>query len=103
MFKESALANLVTGLPVLAVISLLTVLLLSGAIRNPGGYWQAAIVLYGIGFASFAAAKIHNILKGHPISFGSSLMPKPWKWAYRIGYSLMALALLLTLVLVALR
>jgi hypothetical protein len=97
MFKESALANLVlTSLPV--VIVLLMALLLPGAIKNPGGYGRASIVLYGIGFASFAAAKIHTILKGHLISFGPSLMPKPWRWAYRIGYALMALALLLTLV-----
>lgn len=98
MFKESALANLVlTSLPI--VNALLMALLLPGAIMNPAGTGRLQSYYMGSDLP-----KIHNILKGHLISFGSSLMPKPAKWAYRFGYALMVLALLLTLaVLVALR
>lgn len=82
MFKESALGNLFLTFAPFA-IGFLMAIFLPGAMKDPGGYAQAAMVLYGIGFASFAAAKIQNILKGHLVTFGSALMSKPAKWAYR--------------------
>jgi hypothetical protein len=71
---------------------------LPGAMKNPGGYARAALAFYGVGFVFFAAAKIQNIRKGHLLSFGSSRMSSPWKWAYRFGYVLMGIGLFLTLV-----
>ncbi len=94
MFKESALANVFILFAPL-VIPLLTVMFLPGAMKNPGVYVAAALDFYGVGFVSFAAAKIQNIRKGHLLSFGSSRMLTPWKWAYRIGYTLMMIGLLL--------
>ena len=98
MFKESALANLFLSLAPIA-IGLLMAILLPGAMKNPGGYARAALAFYGVGFVFFAAAKIHNIRKGHLLSFGSSRMSSPWKWAYRFGYALMGLGVFLTMVL----
>ena len=103
MFKESALANLVVSFAPVAV-GLVMAFFLSGAMKNAGGYARISLVCYGIGFVLFAAAKIHNIQRGHPVSFGSALMPPLGKWAYRIGYVLMVFGSLLTLVvLVALK
>jgi hypothetical protein len=98
MFKESSLANLfILFAPF--VIGLLMAMLLPGTIRNPAGYAAAALIFYGIGFASFTAAKIKNIRTGHLLSFGSSKMPTPWKWTYGIGYVLMVIGLVLTIAL----
>ena len=96
MFKEDALANLLLLLAPIA-IGLLMGILVPGALRNPGGYARLALILYGIGFVSFAAAKIQNIRKGHLLSSGTSLMSPPAKWAYRIGYAFMMLGFFLTL------
>jgi hypothetical protein len=98
MFKESSLTNLFILFAPFA-IGLLIAMLLPGAIRNPAGYATAALIFYGIGFASFAAAKTQNIRRGHLLSFGSSKMTTTWKWAYRIGYVLMVIGLVLTMVL----
>ena len=96
MFKESAIANLFLSYAPIAV-GVLMAILVPGAIKKPGGYAGAALIFYGIGFALFAAAKIGNIRKGHLWSFGSSQMSRSEKWAYRSGYVLMALGLILAL------
>src|SRR5271169_7253082 len=88
MFKKSALATLVLFFAPIA-ISLVMAFLVPSAIKYPIGYEGAALICYGIGFLSFAAAKIQSIRKEHVVSFGSSLMSAPQKWAYRIGYALM--------------
>jgi hypothetical protein len=98
MFKESAIANLIF-LPAVIAVGLLAAILVPGAMKNPKGYTAAALALYGVGFVFFALAKIQNIRKGHLLSFGSSHMSTPWKWAYRCGYTLMGLGLLLTMLL----
>ncbi len=98
MFKESAIANLIF-LPAMIALGLLMAFLLFGAMKDPAGYATAALTFYVIGFASFAAAKIQNIRNGHLLSFGSSKMSIPSKWAYRIGYVLMLIGLALTMAL----
>jgi hypothetical protein len=98
MFKESAIFNLLS-FPVMIGIALLMAILMPRAMTNPGGYAAAALVLYAMGFVLFALAKIQNIRKGHLVSFGSSRMSAPCKWAYRLGYTLMGFAVFLTMVL----
>lgn len=98
MFKECAVANLVLFV-VPITIGLVASFLVFGAMTNPGGYAFVALACYGIGFASFAAAKIHSIRGGHPVSFGSSSMSPVQRWAYRIGYALMVFGLFLTMAL----
>ena len=98
MFKESAIANLIF-FPAVIAVALIAAILVPGAMKNPKGYTAAAVALYAVGFLFFVLAKMHNIRKGHLVSFGSSRMSTPWKWAYRFGYTLMGLGLLLTMVL----
>jgi hypothetical protein len=98
MFREEAITNLIF-FPAIIAIGLLMSFLLFGAMRKPTGYATAAITFYAIGFALFVASKIQNIRKGHLLSFGSGKMSTPWKWTYRVGYVLMGLGLVLTMVL----
>lgn len=98
MFKDEAVANLIF-FPAIIAIGLLMSFVLFGAMRNPTRYATAAVTCYTIGFALFVAAKTQSIRKGHLLSFGSAKMSTPWKWAYRIGYVLMGLGLVLTMVL----
>jgi hypothetical protein len=102
MFKESALANLFLLLAPFA-IGLLMAMLIPGIMSNPIGYAAAALSLYWLGFALFAAAKIQNIRKGYVVSFGSSRMSSFWKWAYRFGYTLMVIGFLFTTLLLVTR
>ena len=98
MLKESAIANLIF-LPSVIAVALLAGILTTGAMNNPKGYTVAAVALYCVGLILFLGAKMQNIRKGHLFSIGCSRMSTPWKWAYRFGYTLMGLGLLLTMVL----
>jgi hypothetical protein len=57
----------------------------------------AGVAFYTVGFVLFAAAKVQNIRKGYLVSFGSAQMPGSQRWAYRLGYFLMAISVLLTI------
>ncbi len=94
MFMESALFNMIMMIAPF-IIGFLMAILIPGAIRNPLGYSVVAFILYAIGFLLFASAKIRNILKGRIVSFGSANMSTGQKWAYRIGYVLMGISLLI--------
>ncbi len=98
MFKDETIINLIF-FPAIIAIGLLMSFLLFGAMTKPIGYATAAVAFYAIGFGLFLTAKIQNIRKGHLLSFGSSQMSSPWKWAYRIGYILMVIGMVLTMVL----
>lgn len=100
MFKESSLTNLILLLAPIT-IGLLMAFLIPNAIEHPGVYAWAALACYGVGFALFAAAKVQNIRSGHLVPFGAANMLTTEKWAYRIGYALMALGLLIFFALLA--
>lgn len=99
MFKESAIANIVLSFAPF-VVGLVMVMLLGAAV-HPKGYAGVALLSYGIGFVFFTAAKIQNVRKGHLLSFGSAKMSRTSRWAYRSGYILMVLGLVVTLALLA--
>jgi len=98
VFKKSALVNMTLSYAPIGVGVLLAILL-PGAMRNPNPYFVAAIAFYTVGFVLFAAAKVQNIRKGYLVSFGSAQMSGWQRWAYRLGYFLMAIGVLLTIAL----
>jgi hypothetical protein len=98
VFKKSALVNMILSYAPIG-IGVLLAILVPGAMRNPNAYLVVAIAFYTLGFVLFAAAKVQNIRKGYLVSFGSAQMSNWQRWAYRLGYFLMAIGFLLTIVL----
>jgi hypothetical protein len=69
------------------------------AARNEVSFAWGAVIMYLLGFAAFASAKISRFKKGTLISIGTKGMV-PWQvWAYRGGYALMGAGFLTTLAL----
>jgi hypothetical protein len=64
----------------------------------PAGLGVTIATLYGFGFALFTVAKTSAVHDGMLDTFGSSPMSPGQRQLYRLGYAMMATALLLTLV-----
>ena len=64
----------------------------------PAGLGETISTLYGFGFVLFTVAKSSALHRGMPDTFGSGPMSSGHRQLYRLGYAMMATALLLTLV-----
>lgn len=64
----------------------------------PAGLGETIATLYGFGFVLFAVAKTSAVHGGVLDTFTSGPMSPGYRQLYRLGYAMMATALLLTLV-----
>jgi hypothetical protein len=101
MGKSGAIANLLLlTAPLLIGIPILLMLpIVEGALQ----LWvYAAIAAYLCGIALFLAAKVSLFMRAHYFSWGSSSMTPPLRFCYRLGYALIAFALVIYLNLITL-
>lgn len=73
-------------LTAILVLGLLAALVLPRYLGQPYKIYTDSAVIIVLGFVLILSAKLHLILKGFIISWGSSLMAKPYRIAYRTGY-----------------
>ena len=86
-------------LTVIVVIGLLAALVLPRYLNQPSRLYTDSAVLISIGFILVLLAKIHLISRGIMVSWGSSLMTRPYRVAYKTGYVLLIIGTIIILTL----
>ena len=100
MFEQDAKVNMILWTTTIGG-GILIVFLIPSTASNEVGYAWSATIMYLLGFAAFASAKISRFQKGALISIGTKGMVSWQVWAYRGGYALMGAGLLTTMALAA--
>jgi hypothetical protein len=83
---------------IVIAVSILATILIPNMASRPVPFALSSFVITGIGFLLFLASKLSLISKGRLFSFGMKAMSKPFKICYYLGYVLIVLGALGTLV-----
>lgn len=101
MRRGELIVNLVlfVGFPLVGIGVILPILL-TLLINTPVQYVVVMLIFWLVGFMMFIKAKVSVIRQGKIISLGSGDMSRINRIFYRLGYVLMAIGLVLSLVLI---
>ena len=102
MGRTSTIANFVLAIAPF-IIGFVIAVLLSFATQAPRGTAISALGAYGIGFILFAIAKASVLRSDKFLSWGARAMQPIYRACYFVGYTVMGIGLMLTLVLAAVR
>jgi hypothetical protein len=86
---------LLVEFPILAgivILGLLAAIMIPRYLNQPYKIYADSAVLIVLGFILVLLVKLHLIFKGILVSWGSSLMAKPYRIAYRTGYTLLIIS-----------
>ena len=94
VMKENELSpfgKLVVGIGIIAAAGAVVLNIFRGEPQNP-----FAFAIVGVGFILFSTAKLSVVRRKRWISFGTKLMSPAMVNAYRVGYWLMVVGILVT-------
>lgn len=80
------------------IVGLAAALTIPRYLRMPSRLFSDGAYLIGAGFILFLISKLSLLMQGIRVSWGYRLMKRPFKMAYILGYSLIAIGLLLILI-----
>ena len=79
------------------MVGMIAALTIPRYLRMPSRLFSDGACLIGAGFILFLTAKCSLFMQGIWVSWGYRLMKRPFKMAYILGYSLIAIGILLIL------